>query len=142
MKKWLLVFAGVVVVYITTFAFFAQNQLAKQLTSDTHSTYPKNQWTDSINVISNVDLPTLRKIFDHKNVSIELVRVFDPEEIRAFWFRENIYNYAVFVESFWTPYIQVSEYENFEEYGASWERKYIWCFFLWIKTEDKMTGIS
>ncbi len=142
MRKLLASIFIIVLLYYGTLLLFGQKVLANQLRDNTNATWNKFKWTNAINVISNLDLKIISKIFNDSSVKVNSIKANEFEDVAEEYFKKDTYSYYVIVNSKCLPYIRIDESEHIEDYAAVWERKYIWCFFFWIKMQDEMTGIS
>ena len=146
-KKILLGFLVIVAVYYSSFLFFGTNRLMNQLLIDSNSTYYKYQWTDTVNVNSNIE-------FDRNSKANTIILLSNEEVLINYFVSDNIeiiresfmeglgYNYYLFLQTKYLPYAKIQEGEKVDEYVAFWEKEYIWVFFKWIRLKNQMTGIS
>ena len=146
-RKILLGLLVVVAVYYSTFLIFGANRLKNQLLIDSNATYYEYQWTDTVNIISNIGLDSYSREqtliwLRNEKVSINYLVADNIEAIGDIFMGGLGYNYYIFQGTKYLPYARIQEGEKIDEYVAFWEKEYIWVFFKWIKLKDLMTGIS
>ena len=132
----------VAMLYYITLLIFGPVALTRQLTKDSNSTFHEFRWTDKVNVVGNVDVETIRKIFNQQGLDITVLRSDNDDEIVRSFLVDRRYNYLLLRDSRFKPFVTVQESEKIDEYVADWEKKYLWCFAFWIPIENRMTGIS
>lgn len=142
MRRITLIVTIIAFVYYLTFLLFGESALTKQLIKDSNSTYAKYRWTDSINVVGNVDMKTIGKKFNERGITVTAFHSDDLDSIVKEFFVENRYNYLIMRGSRFNPFILVRESERMNEYVADWEKSYLWCFAFWLPIDNRMTGIS
>jgi hypothetical protein len=142
MKTTALTVIIVAVLYYITLLFFGPAALTHRLSEDSNSTYHEYRWTDKINVVGNVDVETISKMFDEKGLNVKTFRSDNKEEIVGSFFTQDSYNYLLLLDSRYIPFVTVQESEKMNEYVADWEKRYLWCFAFWIQIDNQMTGIS
>ena len=142
MKKTALTVLMIVMLYYITLLIFGPSALTRQLTKDSNSSFQQFQWTNQINVIGNVDVETISKIFAEKGRNITVFRSDNDDEIVQSFFVNGRYHYLLLRDSRFKPFITVQESEKMDEYVADWKKTYLWCFAFWIPIDNRMTGIS
>ena len=146
-RRILLGFFILMAVYYLTFLIFGTNRLKYQLLSDSNSSYYEYQWKDTVNIISNINLEDhnteqIQALLGNEEAFTNHVMTDDEATIANFFFDSLTYNYLIIISPKYSPYVKVQEGEKIEEYGAFWEKEYIWFFFKWLKLKDLMIGIS
>jgi hypothetical protein len=142
MRRTALTIFVVAMLYYITLLILGPIALTRQLTKDSNSTYHEFRWTDQINVVGNVDVEVISKIFSGPGLKITLLRSANDDEIAQSFLVQRRYNYLVVRDSRFKPLVTVHESEKIDEYVADWEKKYVWCFAFWVTIENRMTGIS
>jgi hypothetical protein len=147
MKRILTGFLFLLLVYYSSFLFISRNTLAYQLLTDSNSSYHIYQWTDSVNIISDIDFEKqgngeIKNILKREGVVIQFIYTEMSDSIGFSLLGNTNYNYLLKTNLRRLPYVKIEEFEKIEEYAAIWEREYIWVFFRWFKIKEEMTGIS
>ncbi len=122
---------------------FGKSTFAHEIASENNSTHKKFKWTDNISIVSNIEFDKIEFIGQQitgDSLPINSV-IIDSIEIPSEVFEKNSYNYILLFDRY-GPWIDLTEGEKIEEYGAFWSRQYIWAFFCWIKIQETSLGIS
>lgn len=144
MKKLAFGILLVVAFYFISLITVGEKQLCAQITNETKSTFNTFQWTNEVRVISNFktrSIETLDSYFKHQNLNIRFKLIDSKQELNSFQSKKDTYYYFLMHDGIY-PVTTIDEYENIEEYLASYQMKYVWFFYRWIKIEDISTGIS
>lgn len=146
-KSILKILSILIVTYAISFLTLSKPFLIRQLATDSNSTFNEFRWTNRIEIVSPFDQQDLKRFENYFKIEDPIVTYkkinFDKDE--SHFDNDSRYYYIFFPQSerfSLFPITTIEEYEKIEEYAAAWEKKFIWCFFLWIKISDEMTGIS
>jgi hypothetical protein len=134
----------IVAFYFIGLFTIGEKQLFAQIINENKSTFNTYQWTKEVIVISNFktrNFETLDLYFQHQNLNLKFQLIHSQQELNDFKGQEDTYYYFL-VHGGIYPITIIYEYENIEEYLASYQMKYIWFFYRWIKIDDISTGIS
>ena len=142
MRRTAIIIFAIVTLYYLTLLVFGPASLARRLVKDSNSTFDKYRWTNKIVVVGNVDIISVSQMFNQKGLNVQVIDAGSYDEMNQYISGEDIYHYILLINSNYLPLITVEETENINEYVAEWEKKYFWCFGVWIQLDDKMTGIS
>jgi hypothetical protein len=141
MKKFLFLIIGIVIIYMFSFLFLGKSAICQQLVLDNNTTFNSYKWTNNVKIVSPLNCGELASIFNIDNTHVEFTRIESWLDFDSFQHQDSSYYYLINIDSFF-PVLYVEEIEKAEEYFQSWEKRYVWCFYKWIKVRDVGTGIS
>lgn len=131
MRIMVVMILGIVALYYFTFLAFGGATLGKRLVRDSNSTFHEFRWTNSVHIVSNVNMKSVSEKFTCEDTNVQTIEGNDDAEIRLHMAEGDVYHYILLRNSEYLPIITVEETEQINEYVADWEKVYIWCFVAW-----------
>lgn len=126
-----------------TFLIFGKSAFVQEIASDNNSTYKLYKWTDKISIVSNIEFDKIELIGQQitaDSLKIKIITI-NGTQLTSEVFEKDTYQYFLIFDRY-SPWIDLTEGEKIEEYGAFWNRQYVWAFFCWIPIKETSLGIS
>lgn len=142
-RKAIFIVSVLLLSYYLTFLIFGKSTFVDEIASENNSTYEHFKWTEKISVVSNVEFDKIEHIGQQiagDSLQINYL-IINAKKFPSEVFEKDFYNYILLFDSY-SPWIDLTEGEKIEEYGAFWNRQYVWAFFCWIQIKETSLGIS
>ncbi|WPP51112.1 hypothetical protein [Catalinimonas niigatensis] len=132
---------------LTTQWMFGKNRLVKKVIHDTHTSYKEFQWTEDVNIISDLDfdesqLVIFRDFYSGTKADLNYLKIEEMQKSKILD-KKNMYFHLIFVDrSIGSPLYNVEESEKIDEYYHGYRRTYLWILIDWIQIDEMFLGIS
>lgn len=126
---------------------FGKTSLAKKVVRDTHTSYKEFQWTDEVNLISDLEfgesqLAIFKDFYSGTKADLKYMKI-DRTHDSNVLYKKNVYLHLIFIErNLGSPIYKVEESEKIDEYYHGFRRTYLWVLVDWILIDEMFLGIS
>lgn len=137
------------VLNILTLVIFGKSSLTKKIIKDTHTSYRQYQWTEDVNLASDLKLnqkqvSILKEFYADTKADFKYLDVnrFD-DEVKNVFSSDDKYLHMLMVDRhFGYPVYKVEEAEKINEYYHGYKRTYLWLVVTWVQNDEEFLGIS
>ena len=142
-------FVCLYVLNILTLVIFGKSSLTKKIIQDTHTSYHQFQWTEDVNLASDLKLNQnqigiLKEFYIDTKADFKYLDVdgFD-DEVKDIFSSDDKYLHMLMADRhFGYPVYKVEEAEKIAEYYHGYRRTYLWLFVTWVQIDEEFLGIS
>ncbi|MCX2743736.1 hypothetical protein OO013_07665 [Mangrovivirga sp. M17] len=133
---------------LASFFIIGKTDLMKQILSDTHTSYKQIQWTNDVNIASNLNLNSnqiqlLKTFYSGTKADFKYFEVSEIDGVKELFSSKNKFlHYLEGDLHLWRFTYSIDESEKMAEYYHGYRRTYVWVFFDWIKIDEEFLGIS
>lgn len=136
------------VLNILTLAILGKSSLTKKIIQDTHTSYREFQWTEDVNLLSDLKLNQnqvriLKEYYADTKADFKYLDVdrFD-DEVKEVFAPDKYLHMLMVDRHFGYPVYKVEEAEKINEYYHGYSRTYLWLFLMWVQIDVEFLGIS
>lgn len=150
-KAFLYSLGAIIILYVLnllTLVVFGKSLLIERALQDTHTSYRQFQWTENVQLVSDLDLNDhqvglFKEFYANTKAEPTYHEVQDVKELEALFQAKDTFMHWLIVDR--QPGLTVysiEETEHINEYLHSYRRTYLWVFVGWVQLYEEFLGIS